>query len=304
MVRGTVMGVGSDRGSEGLGHRRVWAGRAAGENGVLLRWQELPGVELLRADFRRHAFVPHWHDAYMFATSAHGAERVRHLGREQVVGPETLMMLNPGELHDGEAEDPETGWHFRVLYCSAESVAEVVRERGLRMPGELRFERAMLEDAQAADAFLAMHAGLEGAESRLERDTHFVVGLARLLEFAAVAGERRVEAGVSREAVERAREYLHAAWWRPVSLDGLAEVAGLSRYHLLRTFRAQFGLPPHAYQMQLRVLRAKELLFGGMAAKDAALEAGFYDQAHLTNALRRYTGVTPGRVREHRLVEA
>jgi AraC-like DNA-binding protein len=56
--------------------------------------------------------------------------------------------------------------------------------------------------------------------------------------------------------------------------------------------------------MQLRVMRAKELLFGGMAAKDAALEAGFYDQAHLTNALRRYTGVTPGRVREHRLVEA
>ena len=60
----------------------------------------------------------------------------------------------------------------------------------------------------------------------------------------------------------------------------------------------------HAYQMQLRVVRAKELLFNGIAAKDVALEVGFYDQAHLTNALRRYTGVTPGRVWQHGLVQA
>src|SRR5260370_21373365 len=136
------MGVGSDRRDEDLGQRRVWAGRATGENGVLLRWQELPGVELLRADFRRHAFVPHWHDAYMFAASAHGAERVRYNGVERIVGPETLMMLNPGELHDGEAEDTETGWHFRVLYCSAESVSGGGAGGAFAMPAGRAAQRA------------------------------------------------------------------------------------------------------------------------------------------------------------------
>jgi AraC-like DNA-binding protein len=82
-------------------------------------------------------------------------------------------------------------------------------------------------------------------------------------------------------------------------LKELSKIAGLSRYHLLRSFRSRFGLPPHAYQMQLRVLHAKEFLFAGMAAKDAAQEAGFCDQAHLTHALRRSTGVTPGCMQIH-----
>ena len=294
----------SSNGSEGVGERRAWQARASGESGLLLRWTELPGVELLRADFRNHAFVPHWHDSYMIGTSAHGAERLRHAGAERLVRPGTLTTLNPGELHDGEAEDPETGWHFRVLYCSEESVAGVARARGLTSGAEFRFEQVILDHTLAAHVFLAMHRGLESAISRLELESHFSVGMARILDYAGTKGECNPEPEMCRGPLGRARDYLHEAWARPVSLEALAEVAGLSRYHLLRTFRKQFGLPPHAYQMQLRVVRAKELLFNGIAAKDVALEVGFYDQAHLTNALRRYTGVTPGRVWQHGLVQA
>jgi len=105
----------------------------------------------------------------------------------------------------------------------------------------------------------------------------------------------------SRSALDTVREYLDARWVSPVSLDELAAVAGLSRYHLLRSFRMRFGLPPHAYQNQLRVRHAKELLFQGAAITKAALESGFYDQAHLTNVLRRHTGVTPARLQQQEL---
>ena len=289
----------AERGAEAKGERRVAQVRAAGELALLLRWPDLKGVELLRADFRNHAFLPHWHDAYMIAAAAQGAERIRHNRVEHVVGPGTLALLNPGEIHDGEAVDPKIGWNFRALYVAPDVMAEAAQDRGLRLSGELRFERTLLSDERDTGIYLELHRKIENSTSKLQRDSHFALALAHLFKMASFRPVLESRLAGSRSSLDRAHDYLSAEWARPVSLKKLSQVAGLSRYHLLRSFRSRFGLPPHAYQMQLRVLHAKEFLFAGMAAKDAAQEAGFCDQAHLSNTLRRYTGVTPGRMQSH-----
>ena len=82
-----------------------------------------------------------------------------------------------------------------------------------------------------------------------------------------------------------------------MTLQALAEVAGLSMYRLARMFRAEVGIPPYAYQLQLRVAEAKRLLASGRSISRTALDCGFYDQAHLTYQFKRYVGVTPGAYR-------
>ncbi len=77
-------------------------------------------------------------------------------------------------------------------------------------------------------------------------------------------------------------------------LDALAEAAGLDKYRALRTFTAAFGLTPMRYLASLRVERARELLARGASCADAAFQAGFSDQAHLTRAFKERLGVTPG----------
>jgi AraC-like DNA-binding protein len=47
---------------------------------------------------------------------------------------------------------------------------------------------------------------------------------------------------------------------RSLQLEQLAQIAELSSFHLNRSFRQTFGMPPHAYQIQLRILQAKRLL--------------------------------------------
>ncbi|HYM70106.1 MAG TPA: helix-turn-helix transcriptional regulator, partial [bacterium] len=64
--------------------------------------------------------------------------------------------------------------------------------------------------------------------------------------------------------------------------------------HLCRTFHREVGLPPHAYQTQVRVERARSLLRNGVPIAEAAAAVGFYDQAHLTRQFKRVIGVTPG----------
>ena len=80
-------------------------------------------------------------------------------------------------------------------------------------------------------------------------------------------------------------------------LTELAQIARLSTYHLIRAFRAEIGLTPHAYLVDVRVRRARDLLRVGQAPAEVALGVGFADQAHLTRAFKSRIGVTPGAYR-------
>jgi AraC-like DNA-binding protein len=96
-------------------------------------------------------------------------------------------------------------------------------------------------------------------------------------------------------AMGRARARLRERWDQRVTLVVLATVAGLSRFELIRRFREQNGVTPHAYQTNLRVEEARRLLTTGTAPAEVAAGCGFADQPHLTRVFRRAVGVTAGR---------
>lgn len=95
--------------------------------------------------------------------------------------------------------------------------------------------------------------------------------------------------------MRRALALLRARLAEPVTLDELAAHAGLDKSRLCRAFRAEVGLPPHAWLTELRVVRAKELLASGTAPSDVVPLVGFYDQSRLNRHFRRIVGTTPGR---------
>lgn len=98
--------------------------------------------------------------------------------------------------------------------------------------------------------------------------------------------------------IQRVQEYVEVHVGEALCLDDLAEVAGLSRYHFSRVFREEVGRTPWAFVRDARIERAKELLAEGRTPAEAAHEAGFFDQSHLTRVLRRFDGRTPGELRD------
>ena len=98
---------------------------------------------------------------------------------------------------------------------------------------------------------------------------------------------------VARQVMDRLADQLTC----PPALAELAADAGLSRYQLLRSFRAEVGMPPYAWLAQHRVARARVLLEHGHRPARSATLTGFADQAHLTRWFRRVVGVTPGAYR-------
>jgi AraC family transcriptional regulator len=108
-------------------------------------------------------------------------------------------------------------------------------------------------------------------------------------------------AGSNVAAIRRALEFMREPLDTRISLTDLADASGISRFHLTRLFKKQFGLSPIAYLERARIERAKNLIQRAeMSLAEVALTAGFADQSHFTRRFKRYVGHTPGAyAREH-----
>ncbi len=96
-------------------------------------------------------------------------------------------------------------------------------------------------------------------------------------------------------AVLRAVELMRERITETLTLEELADAAGLSPFHFARQFKVATGHPPHDYLIRLRVDRAQELMRRerGWTMAAVAQDAGFADQSHMARHFKRVLGVTP-----------
>ena len=257
------------------------------------RVPELGHVELLSAFYRRHSFDRHFHDGYCFGVIEEGALGFRYLGKDFVAEPGDINLAVPGETHNGFAA-ADLGWRYRMFYIPSQILERAAAEVADRATGPPFFRGGVIQDPQLAAKFRLFHISLEaGNIPLLEAESRFLKILAWMI--ISHAEDRRVSRfSGSHVGVRRAKDYLEAHYQENISLESLSESAGLSRFHFLRVFRKQMGLPPHKYLTQLRVHHAKSLLREGSPIIDAALATGFTDQSHLNRHFKRLVGVTPG----------
>lgn len=97
------------------------------------------------------------------------------------------------------------------------------------------------------------------------------------------------------DLVRRAVAFLESRRRYPVTLRELESATACNQHRIIRAFRRCLGVTPHAYIMRLQVQRALSLLVDGERIVDAAAEAGFADQSHLTKHFKRVCGMTPGK---------
>jgi AraC family transcriptional regulator len=104
--------------------------------------------------------------------------------------------------------------------------------------------------------------------------------------------------GLSRPQLRRLDAYIQEHLAEDVSLQTLADLAGVSPFHFLRLFKRTTRRTPHRYLLERRLERARELLRrGSLPLAEVAVEVGFCDQSHLTHHFKRTYGLTPGEFR-------
>ncbi len=202
-----------------------------------------------------------------------------HRGKKYGCGPGSLVLKGPGDVHRDVGRDgPIT---IQVVSFPPSAVEPLIR-KGTRV-------HAMLASGDPRGAaFRRLHQAVRARADRLALEVAITEALA------ALANAADARSGPTRP-VRQALELLRARLGEHVTLDDLAAHAGLDKFHLCRAFRAEIGMPPHAYLTYLRIARAKELLAAGVRPREVAAQVGLYDQSQLNRHFVRIVGTTPGR---------
>jgi len=266
--------------------------RAVRDEVALFSLPELGDLEGLRARYRDHVFAPHAHDTFVIAGIVSGAVCICTEDGPVTASAGHLLTLNPGLVHSARGIDtPE--WEYLAIYPPASLVASRLAAIG-EDPARVMLAEPCVRDRGLGATVISALQVMERAGDADSRVRAFDTIVRELWgrRAQANAGETRKRVP---EGVARVRAYIEAHPEQTPSVEMLAELAGWSRFHFIRTFTASVGLTPYAYFLQRRIAFARELLRAGEPLTEVAHRCGFADQSHFIRHFKRVIGVTPGR---------
>lgn len=241
-------------------------------------------VQAFHAQFHGHRFGRHAHDSYVIAAMETGGETFDYLGERFTALPGSLVLVAPEEPHTGQGATGSP-WSYRALY---------VGRSWFNAKGP-SFSQPVVEDPGLFRRFCAFHTALEESSdpdwARAE--------LRGILE--TLTNRFAIERGfgdfreVPCHGLERVRDFLGLNFRNRVRLQDLADLAGVGKFHLVRSFKRATGFTPYEFLVDLRVREAMGLLRQGQPSTRVAMDLGFADQAHFCRQFKRLVGVPPGR---------
>lgn len=94
--------------------------------------------------------------------------------------------------------------------------------------------------------------------------------------------------------LRRARDHIDRHFAEPFDLDVVAGLAGMSRYHFLRSFKTTYRITPGAYLAQRRIERAQDLLrAANLSVTEVCHAVGYSSLGSFSSTFRDVVGESP-----------
>lgn len=237
-------------------------------------------------------FERHLHDGYVLWLNREGAEHFSLKGATHLLQPGSVSVIEPGEVHANHPFDPEKR-HLCSFYFPHDFITKLKKDLELPNWDQTSLGTKVFENAQIWQELAALHWQMFANQEKLELENNLLSIFNSLLKSQGSYSQPQHLGQDCSKRLNRITEYLRENLSQKTSLESLAKLTGCTSFHLIRLFKEQKGMTPHAYLVQMRLERAKYLLDQGVGIAEAAIDTGFSDQSHLTRNFKKRYGVTP-----------
>lgn len=267
-------------------------------------WQDgrMPYVETRRSCFSRTCYKSHSHPTFSIGAIDEGNSVFQSsFGTAQKISAGTLVIV-PAHIEHSCNPVPDQAWSYQMLHLDISWLnqwyAEFQKEGfDLNLP---QHRPLIIKDENLYQAFSDMNETLFDSQKLiLEKEQSLIYCLTQLLLPHFILEEIQKTQYLYESFLDLI--YIIKSSERFISLEELAQQVGLSRYTIIRLFKANVGLTPHAFQINLKINQARAQLKQGIPLAELAVNLGFSDQSHFHKAFKAHTGITP---RQFQLVAA
>ncbi|THF77738.1 AraC family transcriptional regulator [Cohnella fermenti] len=250
----------------------------------------------------------HFHNVYeVYLALTEGAEF--WVGNQRyVLAPNDLLLLTTSDLHRSIIHD-KTNYeryilYFDPFYISVLNTASTNLLECFARRSSSRSHRIHLSDTDArqlTELFRELDQLLK--QSGFATDVkvkillaHILIHLEKMTRDGGAELTGNAAPNASYLLLNPVMDYIDAHYAEDLSTDGISRQFRLNRHRLNELFREVTGLSCHRYLVQLRIIKAKELLErGGISTTQACFESGFNDYSHFIRTFRTLVGMSPGK---------
>ncbi|MFW1672676.1 AraC family transcriptional regulator [Acinetobacter baumannii] len=259
-------------------------------------WQDrrMPYVETRRSCFGRTCYKSHSHPTFSIGAIDEGNSVFQSsFGTAQKISAGTLVIV-PAHVEHSCNPMPNQAWSYQMLHLDLAWLNQLYsefQEQGLDLHIP-QHKPLIIKDESLYEAFTEMNETLFDAQKLIfVKEQSLLHCLIHLLLPHFILEEIQKPQYLYKDFLKLIDVISSSEGF--ISLEELAQRVGLSRYAIIRLFKANVGLTPHAFQINLKINQAREQLKQGVPLAELAVNLGFSDQSHFHKAFKAHTGVTP-----------
>ena len=259
------------------------------EHHATLKQNKLSPFELARVYGNAEA-VSNWHRNLEVILVVAGKGGVRYGARELALKEGDLVAVNAEVLHRFYG-DPDFSYFYLIVdegFCLENGIS----------PARLRLDPLFCDEniktlyEGVIHAFSSEKNGSPFGVTR-RRAAVLTLLLALCEDHATLTPENRESAAAAEEYVKRVMRHLNDHYKERVTLDALASLCGITKFHLAREFKRYTGQTVLSYLNTLRCERASLLISEGASVTEAAFACGFESLSYFSRTYKRLLGTSP-----------
>ena len=110
-------------------------------------------------------------------------------------------------------------------------------------------------------------------------------------------------ASITRNEITKLAEYIRENCTEQLHLEDFTQFSSISKYHLIREFNKQIGIPPYKYMHLCRINRSQNLLrTTTLTITEIAYEVGYKDPVVFNRHFRAFNNLSPGEYRRNSII--
>lgn len=249
--------------------------------------KQLPFLELRYSNNTKH-YKEHIHDTFSIGINIEGKSIYTNRNNKYNLDNSTLAIVNPNTIHSCNPIDKTSNIYY-MMYLKEEWCYGIQKAICKKIEHFQDFPKDILYDSKLYDEFKKLCEILFSKISFIEKENELIEFFTKFFGDYLEDSNEKIEDHI----FEQIKNYLHKNYKENISLSELAIKFNLNQFYIIRLFKMYLNITPHAYLLNIRINKAKELLKSGTSIVNTALECGFSDQSHFHRNFLKIVATTP-----------
>ena len=257
----------------------------------------LPYLEARFVKNSANHYHKHFHNTLSIGAIEEGKVSFSHLQENRMLYPDELVVINPNIVHSCNPVENESRT-YHMIYLDTIWCQKLQESIFGGLNSYIPVSEFILKDKNLYTKFIDLNYKLLNSDIFYLEKEELLQNF--MIELFCQYCDKTMQSCMYKENIniQLAKEYIEENINSNPTVKEISKYLNISEFHFFKLFKQAFHISPHAYLLNQKICRAKELLSNQEEIAQVAYELGFADQSHFSRVFKSYVATTPNEYRK------